>query len=72
MIPIGDGNADLSYTDCISNFIETDMIPIGDGNYVIKDVQFGFHIETDMIPIGDGNFSRAQSTHSFQIELRQT
>ena len=36
--------------------IETDMIPIGDGNQLIvgeaSDIQ---RIETDMIPIGDGN-----------------
>ena len=36
--------------------IETDMIPIGDGNGKPNDVPKGLVlIETDMIPIGDGN-----------------
>ena len=36
--------------------IETDMIPIGDGNALDLDaLDSAVHIETDMIPIGDGN-----------------
>ena len=35
--------------------IETDMIPIGDGNENVARCTFMPAIETDMIPIGDGN-----------------
>ena len=45
--------------------IETDMIPIGDGNcaapaHVMRSL---FRIETDMIPIGDGNTAIIGGVH---------
>ena len=57
MIPIGDGNCHCEFRKQFTQCIETDMIPIGDGNsfYLTTIFYFQVIIETDMIPIGDGN-----------------
>ena len=56
MIPIGDGNGAKYFRNASHKSIETDMIPIGDGNYCLRPLTLHCRIETDMIPIGDGNF----------------
>ena len=55
MIPIGDGNVCGHLLYALQQNIETDMIPIGDGNGLRSASSFIAFIETDMIPIGDGN-----------------